>query len=88
MVALLLVALAFTGARAEAQGFGLSVTVSTTFGGYVNATFMYHVTDDADIYLGAQYMPMENADFSGGGRQAQLNLGGQVYISAGINWPF
>ena len=23
-----------------------------------------------------------------GGREAQLKLGGQVYISAGINWPF
>jgi hypothetical protein len=77
-----------TAANVSAHNTGSFGTTDVTFGGYVNATFMYHVTDDADIYLGAQYMPMENADFSGGGRQAQLNLGGQVYISAGINWPF
>jgi hypothetical protein len=58
------------------------------FGGYVNGALMYHVLDNADIYLAAQYMPLGNAKFSGGGRQAQLNLGGQIYISLGVNWPF
>jgi hypothetical protein len=59
------------------------------YGGYVNATVMYHVpNENADIYVGAQYMPMEDATFSSGGREAQLKLGGQVYISAGINWAF
>jgi hypothetical protein len=59
------------------------------YGGYVNATVMYHVPDEnADIYVGAQFMPMGDANFSGGGREAQLKLGGQVYISAGINWSF
>jgi hypothetical protein len=58
------------------------------FGGYVNGTLMYHVMDNADIYLGAQYMPLGNANLSGGGRQADLNLGGQIYISLGVNWPF
>jgi hypothetical protein len=33
-------------------------------------------------------MPLGNANFSGGERQAQLDLGGQLYISAGISWPF
>jgi hypothetical protein len=59
------------------------------YGGYVNATLMYHVPgENADIYLGAQYMPMKDASFSSGGREAQLKLGGQVYISAGVNWAF
>ncbi len=58
------------------------------YGGYVNATLMYHLVDNGDIYLGVQYMPMGNTTISGAGRQAQLDLGGQVYISAGINWPF
>jgi hypothetical protein len=31
---------------------------------------------------------MSDATISGGGRQGQLDLEGQVYISAGINWPF
>jgi hypothetical protein len=46
------------------------------------------VLDNADIYLGAEYMPLGNASVSGGGRQAQLKLGGQVYVSMGVNWPF
>jgi hypothetical protein len=77
-----------TAANVSAHNTGSFGTTDVTFGGYVNATLMYHVENNADIYLGAQYMPMENADFSGSGRQAQLNLSGQVYISAGINWPF
>jgi hypothetical protein len=58
------------------------------YGGYVNASLMYHVTENGDLYLGVQYMSLGNATISGGGRQGQLNLGGQVYITAGINWPF
>ncbi|MEJ0088904.1 MAG: hypothetical protein WDM80_04005 [Limisphaerales bacterium] len=58
------------------------------FGGYVNGTFMYHILNDADLYLSAQYMPMGSVSFSDAGRESKLNLGGQVYISAGISWPF
>jgi hypothetical protein len=72
----------------SAHNTGSFGTTDVVFGGYVNAMVMCHVVDNGDIYVGAQYMPMENAGFSSGGRQAQLNLGGQVYISAGINWPF
>jgi len=42
---------------------------------------MYHILDNADFYLGAQYMPLGNASFNNGGRQAELKLGGQVYVS-------
>jgi hypothetical protein len=49
---------------------------------------MYHLVQNGDLYVGVQYMSLGNASISGGGRSAQLNLGGQVYISAGINWPF
>ena len=55
---------------------------------YVNAAILYHAEENADIYLGAQFMPMGDATISGGGRQARLKLGGQTYISAGINWQF
>jgi hypothetical protein len=59
------------------------------YGGYVNATLMYHVPEEnGDLYVGVQYMSLGNATISGGGRQGQLNLGGQVYITAGINWAF
>ena len=33
-------------------------------------------------------MPLGNASFSSGGRAAELNLGGQIYVSIGVNWPF
>jgi hypothetical protein len=58
------------------------------YGGYVNASLMYHLVQNGDLYVGVQYMSLGNATISGGGREGRLNLGGQVYISAGINWPF
>jgi hypothetical protein len=58
------------------------------YGGYVNGTLLYHVMDNADIYLSAQYMPMSDAKLNSGGRQADLKLNGQIYISMGVNWPF
>jgi hypothetical protein len=58
------------------------------WGGYVNGTLFYHLQNNGDIYLGAQYMPMTDATISGGGREGRLNLDGQLYFSVGINWPF
>ncbi|HUA68848.1 MAG TPA: hypothetical protein VMA13_09905, partial [Candidatus Saccharimonadales bacterium] len=58
------------------------------YGGYANATVLCHVVDNGDIYAGVQYMPMSDATISGGGRSGRLNLGGQVYFTVGINWPF
>ena len=58
------------------------------YGGYVNATVFCHVKDNADIYAGAQFMPMSDATISGPGRTGRLNLGGQVYFTVGISWPF
>ena len=73
----------------NARNHGQFGATDLVYGGYVNTTLMYHVPNEkADIYVGAQYMTMGDATFSGGGREGRLNLGGQVYISAGINWPF
>jgi hypothetical protein len=58
------------------------------FGGYVNAMVTYHAIKNGDFYLGAQFMPLGRSTFSGGGRQARLDLNGAIYVSAGINWPF
>lgn len=66
-------------------------STDVVYGGYVNGAVMYHVEDNgqsADFYVGAQYMPLGDATISGSGRQGTLNLGGQVYVSAGINWAF
>jgi len=58
------------------------------YGGYVNASLMYHLEEHGDLYVGVQYMSLGDATISGGGREGRLNLGGQIYIMAGINWPF
>jgi hypothetical protein len=58
------------------------------YGGYVAGTLMYHAVKNGDIYVGFQYMPLTSATFSGGGREAELDLTGGLYFSAGINWPF
>jgi hypothetical protein len=58
------------------------------YGGYVNATVLCHVVDNGDVFAGVQFMPMSNATISGGGRVGRLNLGGQLYFSVGVNWPF
>jgi hypothetical protein len=58
------------------------------FGGYVNGTLTYHATQNGDFYLSAQYMPLGTATFSKGGRQAELDLSGGIYLSAGVSWPF
>jgi hypothetical protein len=66
-------------------------STEVVYGGYVNATVMYHIHDNGkigDIYLSAEYMPLGDATIGGGGQEGQLKLGGQVYISAGLNWPF
>jgi hypothetical protein len=73
----------------SARNHGQIGATDLVYGGYVNTTLMYHVPkENADIYIGAQFMSLGNASFSGGGREASLKLGGQVYISAGINWAF
>lgn len=65
-------------------------TGSTEFvyGGYVGGTLMYHAVPNGDFYIGFQYMPLTSATFSGGGREAELDLSGSLYFTAGLNWPF
>jgi hypothetical protein len=58
------------------------------YGGYVNASAMFHLVENGDIYLGVQYMPMTEANFSGQGHKASLQLNGQVLLSVGFSWPF
>ena len=72
----------------SAHNTGKTDGTDLIYGGYVNATVLCHVTDNGDIYAGVQYMPMSNATISGGGRSGRLNLGGQIYFTVGVNWPF
>ena len=78
----------FTDGSSASFGNRKTSGTSMVYGGYVNATFVYHATEGGDFYLGAQFMPMSNANFTGNGRTARLNLSGQVYVTFGINWPF
>jgi hypothetical protein len=77
-----------TTAGGKAQNSGKISGTDFVFGGYVNGTLLYHLQNNGDLYLGAQYMPMTDATISGGGRQGRLNLDGQLYFSVGLNWPF
>ena len=80
-----------TTTSSTAQNNGSFHGLDVVYGGDVNATLYYHTSDKArpvDLYISAQYMPLGSADFSQGGRDAKLDLSGQVYISAGVNWPF
>jgi len=80
-----------TAGGVNAHNSGSFGATDLTYGGYVNATLMYHVQDNgkiADIYVSAQYMPMSDATFNGAGREGQLNLSGQLYFSVGVSWPF
>ena len=62
---------------------------SVVFGGYVNAVLAYHIpSENADIYVGAQYLPLGDVNVSSAGREARLDLSGQVMVSAGVNWRF
>jgi hypothetical protein len=63
-------------------------TTDTLYGGYVNAMLIYHAQPHADIFLGAQFMSLGTSTIGGEGRQARLDLGSGIYVSAGINWQF
>jgi hypothetical protein len=80
-----------TTAGTSTRNTGQFGAADFVFGGYANATLVYRFSDEGrngDIYIGAQYMPMGNADFNSGGREGRLNLEGQAYVSAGFSWPF
>jgi hypothetical protein len=80
-----------TTSTSSAQSNGSFHGLDVVYGGDVNATLFYHTADKkrpVDLYISAQFMPLGSADFSQGGRDAKLDLSGQIYISAGVNWPF
>jgi hypothetical protein len=76
------------GSGITAHNHGTFDNVGIQYGGYFNATFMYHLTQSVDFFAGAQYTTMNNYSISAPGRSASLNLSGQVYLTAGISWPF
>src|ERR1019366_9724795 len=71
-------------AGGTSQNIGQLGSTDFTFGGYVNAMVTFHTVKSGDFYLGAQYMPMGKVTVGGAGRQAQLDLSGQIYVTVGI----
>ena len=77
----------FSDSSTASNRGGMSNT-ELVYGGYLSATLMYHVEDQGDIYIGAQFMPLGRAKFNGVDRDASLDVSGGLYLSAGFNWPF
>ena len=58
------------------------------FGGYAAATLHCRLIESADVYLGMQFMSLQDADFGDSQREASLDLGATFSLSLGVNWPF
>ena len=78
----------FVQTSVVAENKGQVSGTDLVYGWYANASVMYHVIKNGDVYLSAQYMPMGTATISGQGHEGRLDLRGAAYISAGVNWPF
>lgn len=61
---------------------------SVVYGGYANAIFLFHLEQNADLFVAAQYMSLGEAEFAADGRSAVLNLDQGLYFSFGFNWYF
>jgi hypothetical protein len=81
----------------ESNLFGIGSSVQNTgqfggtefvYGGYANALALFRLEQNGDVFLGVQYLGLTSANFSNGGRQATLNLGSGIYLTAGVNWAF
>ncbi|MBL9171656.1 MAG: hypothetical protein JNN07_28260 [Verrucomicrobiales bacterium] len=65
-------------------------TTDVVFGGYANTTLLWHTSQRADLFVGAQFMTLGDSQVreEQGGRAARLEMGRGIYLSAGVNWAF
>ncbi len=75
-----------SGGTASNQGDFSSTEV--VYGGYAEALIYFRAEERSEIYIGAQYVSLGDATFSGVGREARIKLGNGVYLTAGIHWIF
>lgn len=61
---------------------------SWLYGGYAGVLTQIHVERNSYFYGSAQFMTLGNVEFSGGGRQAELQLDQGLYFSLGFTWLF
>lgn len=78
----------FSSSGSTARNIASESGTEIVYGGYLSAMVMFHTVQNGDLYLGAQFMPMTDATFTGAGRDAKLDMTGAFYFSVGINWPF
>ncbi len=58
------------------------------FGGYGELMVYCQVEKSGELYLGGQYMGMTRVSMSDQGRNAELDLSGGIYVTAGFHWAF
>lgn len=80
------VAEATDGSRTSLSG-GFS-SRRLAYGGYAGINVLWHTSEKADVFVGAQYLRLGSATYSGSGRQAKVDLNNGIYFTAGLNWPF
>src|SRR5262249_2538821 len=73
--------LTYTDGTAPGRAKGRFGKTDIVYGGYISVMGTFHVEQNGDLYLGVEYMPMSSSTFSKGGREASVDLSGQVYIS-------
>lgn len=75
-------------ANSSVNGRGSFGDTEIKYGAYAGAVVMYDTGNYWEAYLGAHVMSLQDAKFSSGGREANMQLGAAVFITAGINWSF
>ena len=57
-------------------------------GGYLEGKLLYAVTSTTSLFAGAQYENLGTFSRTAGGEQAQLDMGGAVYVLFGVQLSF
>ncbi len=71
-----------------ASNSGEFSSTELVYGGYAEALVYFRAEENSEIYVGARYVSMGDATFSGGGREVRLKLGNGLFLAAGIHWIF
>lgn len=77
----------FVGGASGVRNVGRIGKTDFVFGAYANTLLYYHLTDQADIYAGVQWMMLGDTRFSNANREAVLKMGSGFQVLVGINWP-
>jgi hypothetical protein len=76
------------GPSSSARNTGRIGKTEAAYGGYADLTLYYHVSDEADLYVGARWMTMGDVRFEDANRSARLRMDNGVQLLLGIRWPF